>query len=57
MEKDQKLSEIQDKIDIWIQEHGGYWSPLAMFTSVIEECGELAREINSIEGFKPKKTE
>ena len=51
----QNLLETQDKIDKWIQEHGGYWSPLAMFTSIIEECGELAREINYLEGFKPKK--
>ena len=51
----EKVNQIQDKIDNWIQEHGGYWSPLAMFTSIIEECGELAREINYLEGFKPKK--
>jgi len=50
-----KLSEIQEKIDAWIQEHGGYWTPLSMFSSIIEECGELAREINHLEGFKPKK--
>ncbi|MFW9771475.1 MAG: MazG nucleotide pyrophosphohydrolase domain-containing protein [Candidatus Heimdallarchaeota archaeon] len=39
----------------WIINHGGYWPPLAMLTAIIEELGELAREINSCEGFKPKK--
>lgn len=51
----ENLSNIQNRIDEWIKDHGGYWSPLAMFTSIIEECGELAREINYLEGFKPKK--
>ncbi len=49
------LLKIQEKIDAWIQNHGGYWSPLAMFTSIIEECGEIARELNHLEGYKPKK--
>jgi len=55
MVETQNLIEIQKRVDQWIKEHGGYWTPLAMFTSIIEECGELAREINYLEGFKPKK--
>jgi NTP pyrophosphatase (non-canonical NTP hydrolase) len=55
MVESDNLSKIQNRIDKWIKEHGGYWSPLAMFTSIIEECGELGREINYLEGFKPKK--
>ena len=51
------LSIIQNNVDIWIKNHGGYWSPLSMFASIIEECGEIAREINFREGFKPKKPE
>ena len=33
----------------------GYWPPLSMFASIVEEIGELAREINAYEGFKTKK--
>jgi len=51
----ENLKQIQKKIDDWINDHGGYWSPLAMLASIIEEVGELAREINNLEGFKPKK--
>ncbi len=54
MEK-KSLRQIQDKVNDWILEHGGYWPPLAMLSAVIEEIGELAREINHLEGYKPKK--
>ncbi|MFX0021669.1 MAG: nucleotide pyrophosphohydrolase [Candidatus Hermodarchaeota archaeon] len=49
------LPDIQNMIHDWITKHGGYWSPLAMMSAIIEEIGELAREINHLEGFKPKK--
>jgi NTP pyrophosphatase (non-canonical NTP hydrolase) len=50
------LKSIQDKIDEFIRNHGGYWPPLSMLSAVVEEIGELAREINHLEGFKPKKS-
>ena len=50
------LKSIQDKIDEFIRNHGGYWPPLSMFSAVVEEIGVLAREINHLEGFKPKKS-
>ncbi|TFG27534.1 MAG: hypothetical protein EU532_07200 [Promethearchaeota archaeon] len=50
------LNAIQNKIDEYIKNHGGYWPPLSMFSALVEEIGELAREINSFEGFKPKKS-
>lgn len=56
MQQDNRtLKGIQEKIDDWIKDHGGYWSPLAMLSAIMEELGELAREINDLEGFKPKK--
>jgi len=51
------LQDIQSAINDWITEHGGYWSPLAMLSAVMEELGELAREVNHLEGYKPKKSE
>lgn len=50
------LKEIQERVDEWIQVHGGYWPVLSMVCAIMEELGEVAREINSIEGYKPKKT-
>lgn len=55
MQSNNSLKEVQQRVDDWIINHGGYWQPLAILTAIIEELGELAREISSIEGFKPKK--
>ncbi|MEE9377126.1 MAG: nucleotide pyrophosphohydrolase [Candidatus Lokiarchaeia archaeon] len=55
MSENSSLHDIQRIIHDWISKHGGYWSPLAMLSAVIEEVGELAREINHLEGYKPKK--
>ncbi|MFX0139915.1 MAG: nucleotide pyrophosphohydrolase [Candidatus Hodarchaeota archaeon] len=50
------LEEVQKKVDDWICEHGGYWPPLSMVCAIMEELGEVAREVNSLEGYKPKKS-
>ena len=57
MIKENLLKEAQDEVDNWIQNHGGYWPPLSMVCAIMEELGEIAREINAIEGYKPKKSE
>ena len=56
MNKELSLKEFQQQIDEWILNHGGYWPPLSMLGAIIEEVGELAKEINHLEGFKPKKS-
>ncbi|MHA2391044.1 MAG: MazG nucleotide pyrophosphohydrolase domain-containing protein [Promethearchaeota archaeon] len=55
MDQENSLKEVQKLVDNWIRDHGGYWSPLAMISAIIEELGEVAKEINSLEGYKPKK--
>ena len=40
----------QKEVDDWISEHGGYWPPLSMLARLMEECGELSREINLCTG-------
>ena len=56
MEIKDSFKEVQEIVDNWICEHGGYWPPLSMVCAIMEELGEVAREINSIEGYKPKKS-
>lgn len=52
------LKEAQEKVDNWIKKfEEGYWPPLAMLASLIEEIGELSREINNIQGYKRKKSQ
>ena len=57
MTKEKSIKDYQYIVDSWIRDHGGYWSPLSMTCAIVEEVGEIAREINLIEGFKPRKTE
>jgi NTP pyrophosphatase (non-canonical NTP hydrolase) len=50
------LVSIQKTVDDWIgQFEEGYWPPLSMLAAVVEETGELAREINHREGYKKKR--
>lgn len=57
MEIKNSFIEIQKIVDKFILGHGSYWPPLSMVCAIMEELGELAREINSLEGYKPKKSE
>jgi NTP pyrophosphatase (non-canonical NTP hydrolase) len=51
------FKEIQKEIDEWINQHKmGYWSPHENFTRIVEEVGELGREINHLFGPKKKKS-
>lgn len=50
------LKDLQKQVHEWISQfEEGYWPPLSMFAALVEEVGELGREINHLEGFKPKK--
>ena len=51
------LEEIQRAVDEWIQQNNGYWSPLGMLAAVMEEVGELSREIMHITSTKTKKSD
>jgi len=50
------LVEAQGLVDAWISQfEEGYWPPLSNLARLIEEVGELAREMNHRFGHKPKK--
>ncbi len=50
------LGAVQKAVDKWISQfEEGYWPPLSMLAAVVEETGELAREINDKEGYKKKR--
>jgi NTP pyrophosphatase (non-canonical NTP hydrolase) len=50
------LAQVQKAVDDWIgQFEEGYWPPLSMLAAVVEETGELARELNDREGYKKKR--
>ena len=49
------IKDAQDEVDKVIEKFGGYWPPLSMLASIVEEIGEVSREINALEKYKPKK--
>lgn len=49
------LEEAQRAVDAWIAGAGGYWPPLSNLARLVEEVGELSRELNHRFGDKPKK--
>ena len=51
-----KISEAQQAVDAYIgQFEAGYWPPLTNLARLMEEVGELAREMNHRFGHKTKK--
>ena len=51
-----RISEAQHAVDAYVgQFKEGYWPPLSNLARLIEEVGELARELNHRYGHKPKK--
>ncbi len=51
-----ELQEAQARVDRWIGRfEEGYWPPLAILARLVEEVGELSREINHEFGSKPKR--
>lgn len=49
------LDEAQRAVDAWIADAGGYWPPLSNLARLVEEVGELSRELNHRFGDKRKK--
>ncbi len=52
-----ELKEAQERVDAWISQfEEGYWPPLVNLARLVEEVGELARELNHRYGAKTKKS-
>jgi len=50
------LKEYQKEVDEWVKLHKiAYWKPHEILARLMEETGELAREINYVFGPKNKK--
>lgn len=50
------MNSVQKQVDEWVQQHkAGYWAPHESLAWLMEEVGELAREINHRYGPKKKK--
>ena len=53
-----RIREAQERVDRWISRfEEGYWPPMAILARLMEEVGELSREINHRFGSKPKRAD
>ena len=51
-----RIAEAQSAVDAYVSQFkAGYWPPLSNLARLVEEVGELARELNHRYGHKPKK--
>ncbi|MGH7503582.1 MAG: nucleotide pyrophosphohydrolase [Longimicrobiales bacterium] len=51
-----RIADAQRAVDAWVGQFAeGYWPPLSNLARLIEEVGELAREMNHRFGHKPRK--
>lgn len=51
-----ELRDVQRAVDSWISQFkDGYWPPLSNLARLVEEVGELSRELNARYGPKKKK--
>jgi len=51
------LKEFQQRIDAWIQAHGGYWEEFQLLARMTEELGEVASDLQRMRGLRPRKEE
>ncbi len=54
MAADKSLKVWQHEVDEWLRHRGRYWQPLSQFVRLVEEVGELGRELNHRFGDKPR---
>jgi NTP pyrophosphatase (non-canonical NTP hydrolase) len=53
-----RIRDAQSAVDAYVSQFKeGYWPPLSNLARLIEEVGELARELNHRYGHKPKKAD
>lgn len=57
MENSKSLGKIQNEVDALVKEIGGYWRPFQLLTAIVEELGELAKELQLKHGLRPKEKE
>jgi len=48
---------LQQVVDQWIRDHGGYWDEWANLARLAEETGEVAAAFQRLRGFRPRPSE
>jgi NTP pyrophosphatase (non-canonical NTP hydrolase) len=48
------LKQLQQEVDRWIQERGGYWNRFEILAHLTEELGEVAAALQDHAGLRPR---
>ena len=48
-----ELAELQEKVDEFINEIGGYWDDYVILARLVEELGEVASVLQRLKGYRP----
>jgi NTP pyrophosphatase (non-canonical NTP hydrolase) len=48
------LTKLAAEIDVFINNHGGYWEPAWLLSAITEEVGELSRAMQVFAGIREK---
>jgi NTP pyrophosphatase (non-canonical NTP hydrolase) len=51
------LDNMQQEVDTWIRDHGGYWDRFQILARLTEELGEVAGALQRDQGLRPRKTD
>lgn len=51
------MNSYQERIDAWIQAHGGYFPEFVTLARVMEEAGEVAAALQRLRDYRPRKVE
>jgi len=51
------LTQLQEYVDSWIKEHGGYWDKYQILARLTEELGETASALQRVDGLRPTRQE
>lgn len=54
MDTSKTLPKLQEEVDEFINAIGGYWDPFQLFTAIVEEVGELAKELALSHELRPR---
>lgn len=52
-----ELSELQNEVDEWLREIGGYWDRFQILARLTEELGEVSAALQRQEGLRPRRVE
>ena len=48
------LKQIQKKTGDWVVRNDGYWPHFEQMAALVEECGEVAKELHHLHGSQKK---